>query len=188
MTLPKRRVRLNHFTKWPREEGSRVRILSYHGKLRQGARLKQKGLPAEVGGSNTPWRPHGTAVRHRAVQRHATQPLPSRLSGTAVRHRAVQRHATQRLPSRLSLGEHRGNALVCVWECLPKSRTRSTRFKRRARPLGEVVKTYTSLSSHANGREVSTAIAGYQCDRVRAAARPVEERCAWRFAVAVRER
>jgi hypothetical protein len=45
-----------------------------------------------------------------------------------------------------------------------------------------------SSSSHANGREGSTAIAGYRCDRVRAAARPVEERSAWRFAVAVRER
>ena len=26
-------------------------VRSYHGKLRQGARLKRKGLPAEVGGS-----------------------------------------------------------------------------------------------------------------------------------------
>jgi hypothetical protein len=34
--------------------------------------------------------------------------------------------------------EHRGNALACVWECLPKlepdqTRTRSTRFKRKVR-------------------------------------------------------
>jgi hypothetical protein len=58
-------------------------------------------------------------------------------------------HCARHFASQRATEEHRGNALVCVWEYLPVNRARSTRFKRAAtwcaRPLGEVVQTYTSL-------------------------------------------
>jgi hypothetical protein len=76
-------------------------------------------------------------------------------------------HATQRLASKANarilcehydLGEHRGSALACVWECLPKVQTRrSARFKRNvppshfsARPLGEVAQRNNSLRMWAH--------------------------------------